>query len=505
MINSIQISSKPPTEIVLPAEESIVSQFSKQFAWDAILAPNRVKTLDGKVINLVQQRCRTDVEPDDLGFYIEMVEALQNYYKKHNDLTTVHVIVSEGEEKYLQMKVETLQLILCELVAVGKVDWRLLYAIQFYTDLPRKAGEGKEEGYEGIYKQALELKNNEKVVALFQQLAPAKPVDSLYQNFEKTRKLANGVSPKIVEMSIAPIDGMIEYYTKHPELLSETKVVGYGSFNIDEAIKRQGGDAAATAKKVEQMYRAFASVFDYEAYLATRVPVRKNGAISKDDKGGIQWKDFNRVGGTTHKELFAPLFSSQKGLQKFLLGSFQAWNEPSIRERRDAFCKLDGGAAFLEALQKKINESSSYSLQDAWSLCKSMVPGVISEGDIETKMGRKLKVLHDILVNQKVQGTLSDAALALILRDPEGLIRPECLARADLSLEYVAGRTNVSFKPNPQGNSFALVSQYSDTEDRPGLDIEKLKGAVRDSFERMRRPIKFFEYYRRSFYKICEQ
>ncbi len=491
MIGLVPNSLKPQTEIVIPFEESIVSQFSKQFAWDAVLAPRWIpmqdNTLKGKVeINLVQQRCRTDVEPDDLGFYIEMVLALQNYFKQHNDLTTVHVIVSEGAEKYLNMKVETLQLILCELVAEGKVDPLLLHSIQFYTDKPRVAGKGKEEGYEGIYHEALELKKNEKVEAFFRQLAPAQPVEVLYQEFEETRKLANGVSPQILEMSIAPIDGMIEYYTEHPELLPTTRVVDYGSFNIDEGVKRQGADPAATAKKVEQMYRAFASVFDYEAYLATRVPVRTDGTISKDKKGGIQWKDFNRVGGTTHKTLFASLFSPQASmLQKFLLGSFQAWNVPSIRERHDDFCKLGNGEAFLKALDEKINQSPSYSLQEAWALCKEMVPEVTSNKEIETKMERKLKVLHDILVNQKVQGTLSDAALALILRDPEGLIRPECLTKAELSLDFVDGRTNVSFKNNPLGNSFALVSQYDEKEDRPGLDIEKLKEAVRESFERM--------------------
>jgi hypothetical protein len=465
----------------------VMDDFTHKHSWQAIFAPH---VLDGK--DVAERMYRTDGEPDDEGSFAKMVQSVDHYVTEFSNQPDINVIVSEGNEETLKKKAEALKVVLCAMVVEKLAHERVLDSFHFHTDRPRAADPQKEAGYENIYQAAEALKQaHPEIESLLQRLGPTESVDTLYERLDAARANRRGV-PRIDEISIAPINGLMERYATHPDLAPFVRYSGYGSFNIGAALERaakeEGTDLATQVAKAEKLFGSFGSNFNLEAYLATRVPYRKGGEIQRDAQGNIRWNDFNRVGANTHPEIFASLLSPDASpMQQFFLHGFQGWNDPAVQERVEDLSKLPNGVAFLRELEERVAlGAGAFSVNQAIDLCNQHFPEAPADAKLKKifdKKEGKVKVLYDLLINNKIQGTLSDMMLATVLEDPAQVIDPRCLTKARIALKLENSRVNTSFVPDPNGNAFAIESRHTDTEDTPGIKTDRMKTATREFFE----------------------
>lgn len=482
-------------------------QFADLYSWDAYFKKtpfdrplnwNNVFSLtpseSPRIDDTASRRIRTDGEPDDIMFFMEELFALTKYIQENNSIPLINKIVSEGDSHLLDLKIETLQLVMCSMVDQGLVDPRVLHAFRFFKEADQKISDQKYQGFLNIFAAAAQTLRNDRVCLLMGQI-----VQQEYSSVEILHKLENhmqarsitsaGAEPVIREIVIAPIDGFVKHYAERPDQLQFVNEEGYGSFNLNEAVERfdaslkagsNDGTPQSQADRVVQTLAGCRNVFNFEAFPATKSPVVKDGIVQKDKEGREVYSDFNRIGPITDPDIFAPFTNQPSSLLKFIGEAMRGWNKPTIEKMLASLRSMQGGEKFVDAFIdgfEPADQESTMPLDQALQLCDQHI-----SSSVVAKAKVYVKIVHNIMSNRGLQGTLSDFTYALIKSDPS-LVRDECLFKATVSLEKQNGRLNTVFQNNDKGNAFAIES---DTEARQtGLDIPRVKSAIINFFTRL--------------------
>lgn len=455
-----------------------VKHFVKTFSYEAMFTTNFVTHEDGTTVDQVFRVYRTDLEPDDVTNFITTAIEMQRQFQKTGQIPSLNVVVSEGSVEILDLKISTLQNILCRLAAEGKIDERILAGFRFYEGAGREVGATKIEGYRGIHTASERLMNEEARTILERSFAVPQGgyqresvMHEAVQHLTTQLRGAN-LDPKIFEMCIAPADGLLEFYEQHLDLAKHTTVCGYGAYNYVKTMERMPGNATHESLRLGNLLNTFSAVYTYEAYLGTD-------------------PEFNKVGLKTTPEVFAPLSNSERrsDLQTFIFEAFQAWNVPSERKFRSYFTTQFGenGQRFLEALDAQVQAHGvAFTKEQAFELYPQFFQCVDGDRDrSHKKITDKLKILHNLLVNGGVQGTVSDFGLAQTLAHPTDVLNPVCLSengKVTFVKEPKGQRMNTVFERG-EGPAFVVQNVKSDwLGDHSAINIPKLKRCMADFF-----------------------
>lgn len=436
--------------------------FEKTCSYDAIFSVNPIKTKDGHTVDQTMRRYTTDVEQDDKDNFRDTFKYLSDHYDPSVPIPELTIIVKEGDDGILGAKIETFQYQLCALAKEGVIKEEFLRklapALTFAKSEDPRFSKSKTEGYGNIHKAAQGLTEIPDVEELKKELFPVKKYMTSSQLNQKCKEriktiLDAGGTPKIYELTIAPIDDLLTYYAKGgamAEYSQYTYPLGYGSFNINEAIDRIYTKKLKNEKDVDEkspqekatieLRVREAAAKEVEDFLNDRFPATffLEGYLATAHVKGKKIVDFNKMGAVTHKNIVGFLDKEDKDLtplEREDVASQRGWNAPMLKKQADRLAqkanqKEKTGEGFLKGLEAAAQQASekeeAYPYEKAVEFYKSYF-NIKKEKKLENSENAKLSMIHMMVVNKLIQQTLSDETFAQLLIHPKELINPYCL------------------------------------------------------------------------------
>lgn len=503
-IEQFLVETNKPAVVVQPQEPVIQNQAENS---GGVLAPEivQVTAIQQKISKLMKFSdnisnanfftANTSVllvpgKPDDKRAFAEMVRELSNYLSTNPKvLPKIEVVVNEfRDEEQLLKKIWEYELLLENLVLESeakKCDYINPRVRECFVFLKGNGSLTDEEvlvQFDSMYAAAVRDLDPDGSIAERLQLAQKKYLNVRERAVEW--KVSYDASEwdehRLSFRSFCPVVDLVDLHKTYPELFSDSNIVGYGSFNNNEGVDREidtmkmqlnaGGlpkeqiEAAVAQKRTElmaevaAMYNAANDSFVYEAYLAG------------NDRN-------NRGGPRSHPGLFnAP---NPSKLQTYFIGQAVASALPTLMKWIEDVKKFPYGQDFLEEyfsslpanldvpyikeFRKKEGVLWDMAANQEQQLkrfrekyCEAHQIAPVADGEFATdRLDKKIKQIHDVVINELKQMTFSAISTMAITQTPEVLVKSECLFQGTIDFVHAGGRTNTQFKEG-QGNVWFL-------------------------------------------------